>query len=113
MPSAAISDQTFNTEVLQSPVPVIVHFWAPWCGLCHLVEPPIRQFMEESNLPCKLIGINADENLKLANNYRISTLPTILLFREGRLLNRLEQLPPRTELQTFLKELLLLPVMSG
>jgi thioredoxin 1 len=69
--------------------------------------------MEESNLHCKLIGINADENLKLATHYRIRTLPTILLFREGRLLHRLEQFPPRTELQTLLKELLPLPVLSA
>jgi thioredoxin 1 len=97
-----MGEQTFETEVLGSPTPVLVHFGAPWCGPCKLVEPLLVQLQSLSSEPVKLVEINADENLRLTSRYRITTLPTILLFKSGELLHRLEGLYRR---ETIMGEL--------
>ena len=80
----------FEQEVLNSSAPVLVHFGAPWCGPCRMIEPMLARFQAEFGTSLKLIGINADENLKLTNHYRITTLPTLLLFDGGKLVHRME-----------------------
>ncbi len=81
---------SFEQEVLKSTAPVLVHFGAPWCGPCRMIEPLLSRFQSEFGTSLKLIGINADENLKLASHYRITTLPTLLLFEGGKVLHRME-----------------------
>lgn len=81
---------SFEQEVLESSDPVLVHFGAPWCGPCRMIEPLLSRFQAEFGLSLKLVGINADENLKLASHYRITTLPTLLFFERGKLLHRME-----------------------
>lgn len=97
MPSV-INEQAFKNEVLQSPTPVLVHFWAPWCGLCRLVEPILNRAMTESRQQLKLVGINADENLKLASSYRITNLPTVLVIQEGKVLQRFDHFNRKEDL---------------
>ena len=79
------TEQAFKDEVLQSSTPVLVHFWAPWCGLCRMIDPILERARAEFGDNFKLVGVNADENLKLASSYRITNLPTVLLFQEGKL----------------------------
>jgi thioredoxin 1 len=105
MPSV-IDEQAFKNEVLQSPTPVLVHFWAPWCGLCHLVEPMLSRAVNESREQLKLVGINADENLRLASNYRITNLPTVMLFQEGKLLHRFDRFDRKEDLLPVVQTLL-------
>jgi thioredoxin 1 len=99
---SSINEQVFVKEVLESSMPVIVHFWAPWCGICRLIEPSLAKLRSDWNEQIKLVSINADENLKLASSYQIKTLPTVLLFREGELLHRLDTYQNREELKTVL-----------
>ncbi|KAM3090044.1 thioredoxin family protein [Phormidesmis sp. 146-35] len=99
---SSISEQVFVKEVLESSMPVIVHFWAPWCGICRLIEPSLDKLRSDWNEQIKIVGINADENLKLSSGYRIKTLPTVLLFREGELLQRFDSFHNREELKTVL-----------
>ena len=106
MMRSVIGERVFVEEVLESSSPVIVHFWAPWCSVCRLIEPSLAKLRSESGGQVKLVGINADENLKLASNYRITTLPTVLLFQEGKLLHRLDSYQNREELRTALQQLL-------
>jgi thioredoxin 1 len=101
-----INEQVFSEEVLESSSPVLVHFWAPWCSLCRLIEPSLAKLRSDSGDQIKLIGINADENLKLASSYRITTLPTVLLFQGGKLLHRLDSYHKREELRTVLQEVI-------
>lgn len=100
----SVSERTFSEEVLKAPVPVLVHFWAPWCGVCRLLNPMLTRIQSEWGDRIKLVGINADENLKLANTYRLKTLPTILLFEDGQVLHRLDEFKGRDELRLALEK---------
>ncbi|WP_223257425.1 thioredoxin family protein [Phormidesmis priestleyi] len=106
MMRSVIGEQVFVEEVLESSSPVLVHFWAPWCSVCRLIEPALAKLRSDSGEQVKLIGINADENLKLASSYRITTLPTVLLFQGGKLLHRLDSYQNREELRTVLQEVI-------
>jgi thioredoxin 1 len=94
----SVNERTFTQEVLESSTPVIVHFSAPWCGLCRLIEPLLMRFQAEWTKPMKLVVINADENFKLANTYRLTTLPTLILFDGGKAVQRLEGFQGREDL---------------
>lgn len=100
----SICEQNFAKEVLGASVPVLVHFWAPWCGLCRLIVPQLHQFQANWQDQVKVVGINADQSLKLASTYRLQTLPTLILFDNGRELNRLEQFHGREDLRRTLDE---------
>jgi thioredoxin 1 len=105
MPSLT-DEQAFKHEVLQSSLPVVVHFWAPWCGVCRMIEPTLQHLVRESNSCLKLVGVNADENLKLASAYKITNLPTVLLFKEGKLLHRLDRVDRKDQLLQTLQQIM-------
>lgn len=102
----SVNDRTFRQEVLESASPVLVDFWAPWCGLCRIIHPLVQEFQSDWGEPVKLVRINADENLKLANTYRIKSLPTLLLFEHGQLVHRLEGFHGRDDLRRALAQLM-------
>lgn len=102
----SVSERTFTQEVLESPTPVIVHFWAPWCGLCRLINPLLMRYKSEWGEQVKLVGINADQSLKLANTYRLKTLPTIIVFQGGKVVHRLEGFQGRDDLRRALEKLM-------
>lgn len=103
--TSVVDEQAFSQEVLESSTPVLVHFWAPWCGVCRMIEPVLETFAKAAGAELKLVGVNADENLKLASDYRIKNLPTVMMFREGKVIYRLDQLD-RRDLLPLLKGLL-------
>ncbi|HZC30836.1 MAG TPA: thioredoxin [Gaiellaceae bacterium] len=76
-----VTNATFETEVLQSGEPVLVDFWAEWCGPCHAVTPVLERIAEEKNL--KLVKVNIDENQDLAMRYGIQSIPNMILFENG------------------------------
>jgi len=76
-----VSNATFESEVLQSAEPVIVDFWAEWCGPCHAVSPVLERIAEERSL--KLVKVNIDENQDLAMRYGIQSIPNMILFENG------------------------------
>jgi thioredoxin 1 len=81
--STAVTESSFEQEVLQSDKPVIVDFWAEWCGPCHAVSPVLDKIVEERESDLKLVKVNIDEEPSLAQKYGIISIPTIILFREG------------------------------
>jgi thioredoxin 1 len=105
VPFPSVSGSAFASEVLAATTPVLVNFWAPWCGLCRTIEPKIRQLVATAPQPLKLVRINADENLRLAKNYQISALPTLLLFADGQLVYRVESLEEVRHLQEQLPQI--------
>ena len=77
-----VTEQTFEQEVVQSDKPVIVDFWAEWCGPCHAVAPVLDRIIEERP-DYKLVKVNIDEEQGLAQRYGVASIPTIILFKDG------------------------------
>ena len=105
MPSV-VNETNFNPEVLQASRPVLVHFWTPWCGLCRLISPMLETIQGKSSGQIKIVAINADENFKLVNTYRLKNLPTIMLFQNGELVEKLDNFNSRDRLQMALEKLM-------
>jgi thioredoxin 1 len=78
-----VTDATFAEEVLASPVPVIVDFWAPWCKPCEAIEPHLRAIAAEHKGHARLVRLNVDENLAVSGRYGVLSLPTVILFATG------------------------------
>ena len=83
----AVTSQTFDLEVTQSAVPVIVDFWATWCGPCRAIKPVLESMSNEANGQFKVVGVDVDQEPDLATKY-VSAIPTILVFKNGELVKR-------------------------
>ena len=78
-----VTDATFADEVLSSPIPVIVDFWAPWCRPCEAIEPHLRALAADWSGRVRLVRVNVDENLAVSGRYGVLSLPTVILFAAG------------------------------
>lgn len=103
---ASIGEKVFKEEVLSSPVPVLVNFWAPWCGPCKMIEPLVMQLKETAAKPVKVFRVNADENFWLAKNFKLTNIPTVLLFYQGQVVHRLEHVKGREDVLNTLRSAL-------
>ncbi len=101
----SVSERTFTQEVLESPIPVLVNFEAPWCGLCRIIQPLLLQFQAQCGDEIKLVGINADQNFKLSTTYRLKSLPTLLLIENGIVRQRVSDFCGREDLLLALEEI--------
>ncbi len=99
----SVSERTFTQEVLESPIPVLVNFGAPWCGLCRIIQPLLLQFQAQCGQEIKLVGINADDNFKLSTTYRLKSLPTLLVIEKGVVKQRVEGFSGRDDLRQALE----------
>jgi thioredoxin 1 len=81
--SDAVTEATFDEQVLQSEKPVLVDFWAEWCGPCHAVAPVLERIVEEQAGELRLVKVNIDEEQGLASRYGVMSIPTMILFRGG------------------------------
>jgi len=81
--SIAVTEATFEEEVLKSETPVLVDFWAEWCGPCHAVAPVLDKIVEERGDELKLVKVNIDEEQALSQRYGVMSIPTMILFRDG------------------------------
>ncbi len=84
----AVSDSTFDTDVLKSEVPVLVDFWAEWCGPCKMMAPTVDAIATEYAGKLKVVKVDVDENGGTAMRYNIRGIPTLLLFKEGRVVEQ-------------------------
>ncbi|MCX7905252.1 MAG: thioredoxin [Elusimicrobiales bacterium] len=100
-----ITDDNFKKEVIESPIPVLVDFWAPWCGPCRMIAPIIDEIAAKYEGKVKVVKINTDENPKSASEYRITAIPTLLFFKEGKVIKEIVGVVPKEEIEKALDEL--------
>lgn len=98
------SDANFKSEVLESDTPVLVDFWAPWCGPCRMLAPTIEELANNYQGSVKVGKLNTDENPDIASNYGISSIPTVLLFKGGQVVQSFVGLQPKEQFDKALQE---------
>lgn len=97
-----VSDQDFETEVLKSDKPVVVDFWAEWCGPCRMIAPALEEIAGSLADKVKIVKLNVDENPKVAAQYNIMSIPTLMLFKNGELSSRQVGAAPKAKLEQWI-----------
>ncbi|MDC7786397.1 thioredoxin [Rhodoplanes sp. TEM] len=97
-----VSDQDFETEVLKSDKPVVVDFWAEWCGPCRMIAPALEEIAGSLAGKVKIVKLNVDENPKVAAQYNIMSIPTLMLFKNGELSSRQVGAAPKAKLEQWI-----------
>jgi thioredoxin 1 len=97
-------DDNFEEEVLKSDKPVLVDFWAPWCGPCQMMTPIIEDLSKDVEGKAKVGKINIDENSKIAQKYGIMSIPTLIIFKDGEILKQMAGIQSKESLQEELKK---------
>ena len=106
MPEIQLTDATFESEVLKSSVPVLVDFWAPWCGPCRMMGPMVEELSKEYDGKAKVCKLNTDDNPVSASTYKITAIPSIIFFKDGKAAAQLVGMQPKSELKKQLDGLL-------
>jgi thioredoxin len=101
-----VSDASFSRDVLQSAVPVLVDFWAPWCGPCHTVAPTLERLAQQYAGKIKIAKLNVDENPQTAQQYRAMSIPMLLMFKDGKLAGKLVGAHPKPNIEQLIRQAL-------
>jgi len=100
--SNAVTDNSFQTDVLQSSEPVLVDFWATWCQPCRMVAPVVEEIATENTGKLKVFKLDVDENQNTAMQYGVSSIPTLILFKDGQPVERVVGFSPKERLMSKL-----------
>ena len=101
-----VTDASFAQDVLRSPVPVLVDAWAPWCGPCHMIAPVVDQLAAELAGRIRVVKLNVDENPRTAARFDLRSIPTLLVLKDGREVDRLVGVQPKREIARRLERVL-------
>jgi len=98
-----VTQENFETEVLKSQVPILLDFWAVWCGPCRIVSPVLEELAEELDGKLRIGKVNVDENQELAMQFRVSSIPTFVLFKDGQAVDATRGAMPKAAFKQFLE----------
>ena len=98
-----VSDHNFQAEVIESETPVLVDFWAPWCGPCRMVAPVLQEIGDEKGDALKIVKLNVDENQQTAMAYEVLSIPTLILFKHGAIAKKVIGAYPKRKLEAELE----------
>ena len=101
-----VTDANFQADVLESDVPVLVDFWAPWCGPCRIVAPVLEQMADERAGELKIVKLNVDDNQQTAATFEVLSIPTLILFRGGQVAKKVIGAYPKPKLEAELEPVL-------
>ncbi|MCS6960307.1 MAG: thioredoxin [Pseudanabaenaceae cyanobacterium SKYGB_i_bin29] len=101
-----VTDASFEEDVLKSEIPVLVDFWAPWCGPCRMVAPVVDEIAEQYDGKIKVVKLNTDENPKIASEYGIRSIPTLMLFKDGQKVDTVVGAVPKATLANTIEKYL-------
>ena len=99
----SVSKRSFSEEVLSANLPVLIDFWAPWCGPCRMLSPIVDEVAKEHRSDLKVVKVNIDEEFQLVGDYQIFSIPTLLFFRNGKLLKKLVGVQSKETILDLLK----------
>ena len=100
----AISGANFDAEVLKNQQPVLVDFWASWCGPCRMVAPVVEELAVEYEGKLKVVKVNIDEEMSIARDYRVVSIPTLMMFKDGRLVDKTVGALPKDDLADMIEK---------
>ncbi len=100
------TDASFKQDVLQSPLPVLVDFWAEWCGPCKMVGPVLDELAKEYNGKIRIAKVNVDENQQVSVDFHIRSIPTLLFFKNGQMVKQLIGAHPKSKLINEIQEVI-------
>jgi thioredoxin 1 len=98
-----VTDATFQSDVLEADTPVLVDFWAPWCGPCRVVHPILEEMAAERDGELNIVSLNVDDNQQTAGRYEVLSIPTLILFRDGAEAKRIVGALPKRRLESELE----------
>jgi thioredoxin 1 len=99
-----LTEQTFQKEVLESKLPVLVDFWAPWCGPCSIISPVIEELANAYEGKLKVGKVNVDEESNIASQYQIMSIPTLMIFKDGQKVDQIIGALPKATLEETIKK---------
>jgi thioredoxin 1 len=103
---ANVTDASFENDVLKSTEPVLIDFWAPWCGPCRAIGPVVEQLAKEYAGKVKMVKVNIDDNPRVPTQYDVRSIPTLLLFKDGKVLGQIVGAVPKPKIEELVKKAL-------